>query len=210
MKIVPAILTNDPADLEVKIRQAEQFTDIAQIDIMDKKFVASTSIKSRDLKKIKTNLYLEVHLMVNSPETYFKRFKEAGAKRIIFHYEANTNNADIEKFIKELREMDISPGIAINPVTPVASVEPFFPKIDMLLLMAVNPGFYGAPFIPKVLDKAREISKMEKNFILSLDGGVKLDNFKEIVSAGIEQIDIGSAIFKGNPRENYKVFLKLL
>ena len=206
-KIVPAILTNDSADLEVKIRQAEQFTDIAQIDIMDGKFVPSRSIGSEDLKKIKTRLYLEVHIMAVDPERYFQGFTEAGAKRILFHFEATDKPAEL---IKELREMNISPGIVINPQTPVEAVKPFFKDIDILLLMAVNPGFYGAPFIPEVLDKAREISKMGKNFILSLDGGVKLENFLDIVNAGVEQIDIGSAIFKGNPGENYKAFLKLL
>jgi len=208
VKIVPAVLTDDPKDLEVKIRQAESITDIAQIDIMDGMFVPSNSIGSDDLKKIKTSLYLEVHIMAMNPEKMFKGFKDAGAKRILFHYEATDNPSGL---IDQLKSMAISPGMVINPKTPVKAVKQFFPRIDILLLMAVNPGFYGAPFIPEVLDKAREISAMEdKKFILSLDGGVKQDNFLDIVKAGVEQIDIGSAIFKGDPKENYQAFLKLL
>lgn len=204
IKIVPAILTKDPIELEKMIRAAEGFCDIVQIDIMDGKFVPSTSISGDDLKKIKTRLYLEVHLMVLEPEKYFDGFIKAGAKTILFHYEATDRAGDL---IGRLRSKGISPGLVINPQTPVEKVKPFFNDIDILLLMAVNPGFYGAPFIPEVLDKARETSKMKRRFILSLDGGVKLDNVVEIARAGVEQIDVGSAIFKGeNPKENYKKF----
>lgn len=207
IKIVPAVLTKDPADLELKIRQAESITDIAQIDIMDSKFVPSVSITAEDLAKIKTKLYLEIHLMVMEPEKHFDEFIKAGAKTILFHYEATKKHAEL---IKNLRSKGISPGIVINPNTRVEEVQPFLNDIDILLLMAVNPGFYGAPFIPDVLDKARAISKMKKKFILSLDGGVKLDNFMDIVNAGVEQIDIGSAIFKGDVKENYKKFMEKL
>jgi ribulose-phosphate 3-epimerase len=203
IKIVPAILTNDPADLELKVRQAESFCGLAQIDIMDGKFVPSTSVGFEDLKKVKTKLYLEVHLMVLEPEKYFDGFISAGAKRILFHYEATKKSAEL---LKLLRSKGISPGIVINPGTKTEEVQPLFNDIDMLLLMAVVPGFYGAPFIPEVLDKAKAISKMKKKFILSLDGGVKLDNFLDIVNSGVEQIDVGSAIFKGEPGENYKRF----
>lgn len=206
-KIVPAILTKDPAEIEKMIRASEGFCDLVQVDIMDGKFVPSTSITSDDLKKIKTKLYLEVHLMVLEPEKYFKGFKDAGAKRIIFHLEATERPAEL---IKMLRSMGISPGISINPGTLVDSVRPFLNDIDLLLLMAVNPGFYGAPFIPEVLDKAREISRMKKKFILSLDGGVKLDNVLEVANSGVEQIDVGSAIFKGEPKENYRKFMECL
>ena len=207
-KIVPAILTDDPLQLDWMIRQAENFCELVQIDIMDGKFVPSKSIASIDLKKVLTSLYLEVHLMVEEPEKYFEPFKAAGAKRILFHYEATQRHAEL---LGKLKSMGISPGIVINPGTPIEKVKPFFNDIDVLMLMAVNPGFYGAPFIPEVLDKARAVSKMNKKFILSLDGGVKLDNVLEIASAGVQQIDVGSAIFKGeSPEENYKRFVELL
>ena len=153
-KIVPAILTNDPSELERMITSSEAFCDLVQVDIMDGKFVPSVSISSDDLKKIRTKLYLEVHLMVVDPEKYFDGFIEAGAKRILFHYEATNKPAEL---IKLLRSKGVSPGLAINPQTSIEKVEVFFSDIDVLLLMAVNPGFYGAPFIPEVLDKAKEI-----------------------------------------------------
>ena len=207
-KIVPAILTDDPKALAQMISSAEKFCDLVQVDIMDGKFVPSKSIASDDLKKIKTKLFLEVHLMVERPEEYFKGFKDAGAKRILFHYEATARPAEL---IKMLKDMKVSPGIVINPGTPVTAVEPFFPDIDMLLLMAVNPGFYGSPFIPEVLEKAREISKLDKKFILSLDGGVKFDNVRAVSEAGVEQIDVGSAIFKGDdPAANYRKLSELI
>ncbi len=207
-KIVPAILTGDPKDLAKMISASEKFCDLVQIDIMDGKFVPSKSITFEDLKKIKTNLFLEVHLMVLNPENYFKGFKEAGAKRIIFHYEATGKPKEL---IDMLKKLGVKPGIAINPETPVTAIDPFLDDLDLVLLMAVNPGFYGSPFIPEVLDKARELSRMTKKLILSLDGGVKFDNVKDIASAGIEQIDIGSAIFKnGDPGENYRKFVDLV
>ncbi|MFC1482654.1 ribulose-phosphate 3-epimerase [Candidatus Margulisiibacteriota bacterium] len=208
MKIVPAILTDDPKDLELKIRQTEQFTDNAQIDIMDSKFVPSISINVSDLQKIKTNLVLEVHLMVVNPETYFQGFKDAGAKRIIFHYEATKRSKELIAMLKDLK---VKPGIAINPETPIAAVEPFFNDINMLLLLAVNPGFYSSKFIPEVLDKAKEINKREKKFILAIDGGVSEKTIKDIKEAGIEQIDVGSAIFKHkNPARMYKKLNELI
>jgi ribulose-phosphate 3-epimerase len=205
VSIVPAILTNDPADLELKLRQAESFCTLAQLDIMDGKFVPSTSIGFADLAKIKTSLTLEVHLMVFNPELHFEGFKNAGAKRILFHYEATTQHAAL---IQQLKAMSISPGIVINPETPASALAPLWDDLDMILLMAVTPGFYGAPFIPEVLDKARELAKVpNKKFILALDGGVKLDNAKIIADAGVEQLDVGSAIFKGDPVLNYNQFL---
>jgi len=207
-KIVPAILTDDPKALVQMISSAEKFCDLVQIDIMDGKFVPSKSINSDDLKKIKTNLYLEVHLMVLNPENYFKGFKEAGAKRIIFHYEAAPRPKEL---IDTLKKLKIKPGIAINPETPVTAIDPFLDELDMVLLLAVNPGFYGSPFIPEVLQKARELSQMRKKIILALDGGVKFDNVREIADSGVEQIDVGSAIFKnGDPRANYKKFAELV
>ena len=107
--------------------------------------------------------------------------------------------------------MGISPGIAINPETSVASISPLLDDLDMVLVMAVVPGYYGSKFISEVLNKTKELSGMNKGFIVSLDGGVKIDNVRKIADAGVEQIDIGSAIFMGeDPAANYREFVELI
>lgn len=210
MKIIPAVLTNDEQDLELKIRLAEKITPLAQIDVMDGIFVPSYSVGFKELQKIKTNMELEIHLMVIKPEMYFEGYKNARAKRIIFHFEATNKPYEL---LKQLKNMGLEAGIAINQETPVNAVVPFLKDLDMLLLLAVNPGFYGSPFIPSVLDKACELSSILSHNscpitpVLALDGGVKLDNILNIYNSGVKQAVIGSAIFKGNPEENYNNFL---
>ena len=209
LRIVPAILTNDKQDLELKIHQASKFAALSQIDVMDGIFVPSHSVGYSELGPIQTNMELEIHLMVIKPQDYFEGYKNAGAKRIIFHFEATDKPAQL---LKQLKEMELEAGIAINPETPVISILPFLNDLDMLLLLAVNPGFYGSPFIPSVLDKARELSSIfasnAKPPVLALDGGVKPDNILDIYRSGVTQAVVGSAMFKGDPEENYNNFLE--
>ncbi|MCM8779133.1 MAG: ribulose-phosphate 3-epimerase [Candidatus Omnitrophica bacterium] len=206
MKIVPAILTDDPQDLELKIRQTEAFSDIAQIDIMDGIFVPSKSITASDLAKIKTKLFLEAHLMVEKPIPEIIPFKEAGIKRIIFHFESQDNP---QEAIALIHKEGLEVGLAINPGTEISQISNFLDRIDLLLLMAVNPGFYGSRFIPAVLEKARRLCAKKGNYLLGLDGGVKAENIRKIKSAGIEIVYVGSGIFgKGIPEENFFLFLE--
>lgn len=208
MKIIPAILTDKPQELKKMIGQAEDFCDLAQIDIMDGKFVPSRSISAADLAEIKTKLKLEIHLMVDEPSRYLEPFKDAGASRVIFHYESKENSSEV---IKRIRDLGLEAGLAINPPTQLSEVESFFKDIDVLLLLSVNPGFYGSKFIPEVCDKARAIKKLKGNFILAMDGGIKYDNISMIKDAGVDIACVGSGIFgKGEPKQNYELLLKKL
>lgn len=201
MKIIPAILTDNAKDLELKIRQSELFAKIAQIDIMDGRFVPSVSIKAEDLSKIKTSLFLEAHLMVEHPIDEIIPFKKAGVKRIIFHFESKDNPQDI---LKKIKEEGLEAGIAINPGTGINQIEPFFKELNVLLIMAVNPGFYGSKFIPEVLEKSRGLYKKKRNYLIALDGGVKSDNICDIRDAGVEIACVGSGIFgRGAPENNF-------
>lgn len=206
MKIVPSILTDDPEDLKLKIHQVESFSEIAQIDIMDGEFVPSKSITAENLSNIDTKLFLEIHLMVNYPVKEILSFKKARAKRIIFHFESKD---DPESTIKEIRGQNMEVGLAINPETKIDKVERFLDKIDILLIMGVNPGFYGSRFIPEVLDKCRSLQFRKRKFLLGLDGGVKLNNIKEIKDSGIEIVYVGSGIFAiGEPKKNFFLLLE--
>lgn len=203
MKIVPAILTDNSKDFQNKISQVEKFGDLVQIDIMDGKFVPSKSVGIEVLSDINTTLELEFHLMVDNPLDYLEAALKSKVKRVIFHYEIDKSLH--EPTIEGIRARDMQAGLAINPQTKINQVKHLFKRIDLLLFMAVNPGYYGSRFIPEVLENVRGLSKTEHSFILALDGGVKETNILDIKDAGVEVACVGSGIFKGmSPIENYR------
>lgn len=208
MKIVPALLTDKPAELERMIRQSEGFCGLVQVDIMDGKFVPSKSVSAADLAKIKTGLELEIHIMVEDPLKYVVPFKEAGAGRIVFHLESKDDPSEV---IRSIRAQGMQAGIAINPETPVSKAEPYFKDIDILLFLSVNPGYYGSKFIPGVCDKARSLIGRKNRPVIAMDGGLKSDNIVMIRDAGVDLACVGSGVFgKGDPAQNYRALTKML
>ena len=201
MHIVPAILTDKKEDLSKMIHQAEKFCKISQIDIMDGKFVPTRSILSLDLGEVKILMKLEIHLMVERPVALLAAFKEAGAGRIIFHFESKD---DPWAVIKEIRALNLEVGIAINPETNVREIEDYLMSVDQVLVMTVKPGYYGSPFLPEMVGKVAELKKRKGNFLISVDGGININNIIDIKDAGVDLACVGSGIFKGNPEENYK------
>ncbi|MFQ5680974.1 MAG: ribulose-phosphate 3-epimerase [Candidatus Omnitrophota bacterium] len=216
MKIIPAILTDDPEDFRNKLSQAERVTDFAQIDIMDGRFVPSQSVGQDVLSKIKSPIGLEFHLMVDAPQDYLAAARSSCVKRVIFHYEAcapgqGANRPAPRQIIEAIRALGMQAGLAINPQTPTEDVEALLGEIDLLLFLSVNPGYYGSPFIPAVLDKAKRLSGQRRNFLLGLDGGVKKENIRAIRDAGLDIAYVGSGIFKGGaPQDNYRELNKII
>jgi ribulose-phosphate 3-epimerase len=207
VRIVPAILTEDPAELEKMLRLAGTFTDYAQIDIMDGKFVPSTSITYKQLATLKTKLSWEAHLMVLHPEDYLEDFRRAGARKIIFHFEATPTPRIIIRMIKRL---GMQAGLAINPETPVEKFSSLVPQLDSVLFLSVNPGFYGAKFIPEVLDKITSLRQAEPNIEIGIDGGIKENNVVMIARTGVNVICVGSAIFlQPDPAASYRKLKQL-
>jgi ribulose-phosphate 3-epimerase len=202
IRIVPAILTDDPSALEKLVRQAESFTDFAQIDIMDGKFVPSNSVTCKQVAAVKIKLTWEAHLMVLHPESCLADFHRAGAEKIVFHYEAAP---EPEKIIRQIRKLGIKVGLAVNPETPITALAPLVKKVDSVLFLAVHPGFYGAAFIPEVLDKITAFRKAYPEMEIGIDGGVKEDNIAKIARSGVDVICIGSALFRQpQPAEAYR------
>ena len=191
--IIPAILTNDPQDLALMVSQVAAFTDYAQVDIMDGRFVPSRSVTWQHLVAIPIGFTWEAHLMMVNPEEYLDGFSKAGAKKIIFHHEATSSP---EKVISLARSYGLSVGVAINPETLVAAILPLVSELDSVLFLSVNPGFYGSEFIPGVLNKITEFRKLRPEVVTSIDGGVKEANVTEIARTGVNEICVGSAIFK--------------
>ncbi|MEW6086965.1 MAG: ribulose-phosphate 3-epimerase [bacterium] len=205
MQIVPAILTDKKDVLEKMIRQCEKFCRLVQIDIMDGKFVPTMSISPFDLAEISTSINMEIHLMVENPLPLIKPFKDAGARRIIFHFESKDEPWEV---IREIRAHNLDAGIAINPKTAVKDIEDFLLSIDQVLIMTVTPGYYGSPFLPEMMAKITELKRRKGKFLVSVDGGIKMENILIIKNSGVDSACVGSGIFRGNPEENYKKLLE--
>lgn len=193
IQTVPAILTEDPAALQKMATLTETFTDFVQFDLMDGKFVPSTSVSCADIAALKTTLKWEAHIMVLNPEQQIEDFQRAGAQKIVFHYEATPTPATM---IEKIHLAGLEAGLAVNPDTTIDEITPFIDSVDSVLFMAVVPGFYGAKFIPEVLDKIKVFKKRYPNKETGLDGGVNGDTIPDIVKAGVDVIYIGSAIYR--------------
>lgn len=202
VSVVPAILTEDPSALEKMLRQAESFTDYVQIDIMDGKFVPSRSITREHIAGLPIKLKWEAHLMVVHPEEYLEGFKQAGAGKIVFHYEAT---ASAQQVISRIRDLELKVGLAINPDTPVPAIASCISEIDSILLLTVTPGFYGSKFIPEVMDKVAELRHIRPEIEIGVDGGIKEGNIEEVASAGVDYVCVGSAVFlQPDPAASYR------
>ncbi len=191
-RVVPAVLTNDPEALAKMVRQAESFADFVQVDIMDGRFVPSCSIACRDLVTVSPKLRWEAHLMVRQPEEQLQCFARAGAEKIVFHFEATSSPLRI---IRQIRHLGIKVGLAINPETPLASIILLADRVDSVLFLTVHPGFYGAKFLPEVLDKVAELRSRKPLLEIGVDGGIKESNVGEVAKLGVDYICVGSAVF---------------
>jgi len=207
IRITPAILTDSPDKLVEMVVRVSGFTDWVQVDIMDGCFVSSRSVSCQQVNEANIEVSWEVHLMVEKPEKYIECLKDAGAKRIIFHYEATDSP---ETIIKSIRKLGLEAGLAINPKTEVKSITALLPKADSVLLLSVEPGYYGSPFIPRVLDKVKKIKDIKPELEIGIDGGIKEANIARVAASGVDSISVGSAIFLSKePAESYKRLRKI-
>jgi ribulose-phosphate 3-epimerase len=198
-KIAPSILSANFLKLGEEIRAAEEAgADMLHIDIMDGHFVPNITIGPFIVEAIHsiTSLPLDVHLMIEEPDKYLEDFIKAGADYLTVHYEASVH---LHRTVNFIKENGIKAGVSINPATPVWSLEHILPDMDMALIMSVNPGFGGQGFIQMSADKIKTLKRLisEKGLhtLIEVDGGVKLDNALDIVSAGADILVMGSAFF---------------
>lgn len=207
VRTVPAILTSDPAELEKLVRQAESFTDYVQLDIMDGRFVPSRSVTCAQVAALRTRLRWEAHLMVLDPEACLEEYRAAGAEQIVFHFEATPSP---ESVIRRIKGLGLRAGLAVNPETPVNVIDRLAGELYSVLFLAVNPGFYGAKFIPEVLDKIRACRRSHPCLETGIDGGIKQNNIMEIARTGVDVIYIGSAVFlQPDPAAAYRRLTEL-
>ncbi len=197
--IAPSILSADFSRLGDEIAAVEAAgADWIHIDVMDGHFVPNITIGPGLIASIRktTRLPFDVHLMIENPERYIDDFAKAGADWITVHVEATVH---LHRTIAMIREKGLKAGVSLNPATPLVQIEPILPDIDLLLIMTVNPGFGGQKFIEGSLPRIRQAKEMIRtrapNALMEVDGGVTLQNLREIADAGADILVAGSAVF---------------
>ncbi|MDQ3062879.1 MAG: ribulose-phosphate 3-epimerase [Acidobacteriota bacterium] len=208
-EIAPSILSADFTRLAEEIRAVEAGgAKILHVDVMDGRFVPNITIGLPVVKSIRkfTDLTIDTHLMIVEPNRYAVEFVKAGANMVSVHVEIDPH---LQRTLSAIREAGGQAGIAINPATPLISLEEALPFADFILLMSVNPGFGGQKFISTALDKLRRLRRMidERglNTKIEIDGGIDAGNIEKIVEAGADIIVSGTGVFgKGNGTEGVK------
>ena len=204
-KICPSILSADFSKLSDEIKDVEKAgADIIHCDIMDGHFVPNITFGYDVVSKVNsiTELPLDVHLMIDNPDKYIKNFVEAGADYISVHYE---NNIHLNRVVNYIKSFNVKAGVVINPATPVNVLSDIIEYTDFVLIMSVNPGFGGQSFILNSLNKVKELKKItvEKNpnCLIEIDGGIGINNIKEVSEAGVNMFVCGASVFKSKNRK---------
>ncbi len=198
IKLAPSILSADFSKINEEIKDVKSYARLIHVDIMDGVFVPQKTFDAGFVKKIKTKIPLDVHLMVQNPsEQYIKNFISAGAASITVHQEACQN---LKKTILYIKAQKINACVALRPPTPLSTIFPVLDILDMVLIMTVEPGMAGQKFISEPLAKVRELRRLEPNLDIEVDGGINPQTIRPCFDAGANVFVAGSAIFKQKNR----------
>ena len=211
--LAPSILAADFGNLGADVRKAaEGGAEYIHLDVMDGAFVPSISFGMPVIASLRgcTDKVFDVHMMVEDPGRYIDDMKRAGADLITVHQEACTH---LDRVIGQIKAAGCKAGVALNPATPIHTLDCVLDQVDMILIMSVNPGFGGQKFIPYTLEKVRALRRKLDSLGLSVDiqvdGGVNMDTIGPLMEAGANVLVAGSAVFKGDIRANVEAFMEI-
>lgn len=204
-KVAPSILSADFSKLGADVQEICEFgADYIHVDVMDGAFVPNISFGAGVMKSLNNvaTIPYDVHLMIEDPDRYIEDFVTPNTEFITVHQEACRH---LDRTIQHIHSTGVKAGVALNPATPIVMVEDVLDKVDMILIMSVNPGFGGQKFIPRALYKIRRLDEIRKangyDFVIEVDGGVNLQNCEELKSVGTDILVAGSAVFKAEDRK---------
>ena len=202
IQISPSILSADFSQLGNEIKRLEEGgADMIHVDVMDGHFVPNLTIGPPVIKALRKqcSIKFDVHLMISPVHKYIEAYSDAGADIITIHPEATDNLAES---ISKIKSLNKKVGVSLNPETKIDLIIDYLEKIDLVLIMSVNPGFGGQKFMPEVLDKIRELKKIQSknnlNFDIEIDGGINFDNCQLAIEAGANILVSGTTVFKSN------------
>lgn len=209
MILSPSLLAADFANLASEVNKVERAgAQFLHLDVMDGVFVPNISFGIPVIESLRkcSDLFFDVHLMIQKPENYIEKFINAGADLVTFHIEATDKPREC---IAKIKSFGKKVGIAISPKTPAAAIYPYIDEVDMILCMAVEPGYGGQKYMPEIESKVLEIRKIVGDKIdIEVDGGISAENVMQPVKAGANVIVAGTAVFKGNIEQNVKEIMQ--
>ena len=202
IQISPSILSADFSQLGNEIKRLEESgADMIHVDVMDGHFVPNLTIGPPVIKALRKqcSIKFDVHLMISPVHKYIEAYADAGADIITIHPEATDN---LEESISKIKSLNKKVGVSLNPDSKLDLITKYLEKIDLVLIMSVNPGFGGQKFMPEVLDKVKQLkgikSKRNMNFDIEIDGGINFDNCQSAIEAGANILVSGTTVFKSN------------